>query len=69
MTAENGSTPLKWPNVKLAKLAGSHAPASLCLLLAPRQDKTKTIIKTKAVITDFDPNELLGAHRCTDTAH
>lgn len=52
-----GSTPLKWANDKAApKLAHSHAPALLCLLLVQRP------ADTKAITTDFDPNGILRAH-------
>lgn len=57
MVAEKGSTPLKWANDKAApKLAHSHAPALVCLLLVQRP------ADTKAITTDFDPNGILRAH-------
>ena len=40
----------------MPKLAYSHAPALVCLLLVQRP------ADTKAITTDFDPNGILRAH-------
>ena len=60
MAAEKGGASLKWANDKAdPKLAHSHAPALVRLLLVQRPTDTK------AITTDFDPNRILRAH--TDT--